>query len=253
MEFIKPAAAVFCFVIAFCISARGQANCLPDGVDENDIAAISGVPPKKSGSSAGRSTVRTTLKAIGARCSTEKLIDRRGRRIRFYFLKGCWGNPPADYLEILDRQRDELKRLRKRSTVIEISCDGKIDPSQVDWPQDIAAEESSVDSYDDGYDPQAYTQALRRSARVRISILPPSGRASTALKMRFVSASRISFSAPRMAAITQSSMSMAFNRPARTCSRSRALASWCSVRRIRRCSPRGCCPRRRRRRSRCRW
>jgi hypothetical protein len=32
------------------------------------------------------------------------------------------------------------------------------DPSQIDWPQDIAAEEASVDSYDDGYDPQAYTQ-----------------------------------------------------------------------------------------------
>ena len=32
------------------------------------------------------------------------------------------------------------------------------DPSQIDWPQDVAAEETVVDSYDDGYDPQAYTQ-----------------------------------------------------------------------------------------------
>ena len=32
------------------------------------------------------------------------------------------------------------------------------DPSQIDWPQDVTAEEAAVDSYDDGYDPQAYTQ-----------------------------------------------------------------------------------------------
>ena len=32
------------------------------------------------------------------------------------------------------------------------------DPSQIDWPQDTAAEEPAVDSYDDGYDPQAYTE-----------------------------------------------------------------------------------------------
>ena len=32
------------------------------------------------------------------------------------------------------------------------------DPSQIDWPQDVTAEEATVDSYDDGYDPQAYTQ-----------------------------------------------------------------------------------------------
>ena len=36
--------------------------------------------------------------------------------------------------------------------------DTAADTSQIDWPQDIAAEEASVDSYDDGYDPQAYSQ-----------------------------------------------------------------------------------------------
>jgi hypothetical protein len=35
--------------------------------------------------------------------------------------------------------------------------DTAADPSQIDWPQDVAAEEPAVDSYDDGYDPQAYT------------------------------------------------------------------------------------------------
>src|SRR5262245_48571887 len=32
------------------------------------------------------------------------------------------------------------------------------DPSQIDWPQDVPPEEAAVDSYDDGYDPQAYAQ-----------------------------------------------------------------------------------------------
>jgi hypothetical protein len=36
--------------------------------------------------------------------------------------------------------------------------DTAADPSQIDWPQDVTAEEAAVDSYDDGYDPQAYTQ-----------------------------------------------------------------------------------------------
>jgi uncharacterized protein DUF6600 len=36
--------------------------------------------------------------------------------------------------------------------------DTAADPSQIDWPQDVASEEAAVDSYDDGYDPQAYTQ-----------------------------------------------------------------------------------------------
>ena len=36
--------------------------------------------------------------------------------------------------------------------------DTAADPSQIDWPQDTAAEEPAVDSYDDGYDPEAYTE-----------------------------------------------------------------------------------------------
>jgi hypothetical protein len=32
------------------------------------------------------------------------------------------------------------------------------DSAQIDWPQDVVPEEAAVDSYDDGYDPQAYSQ-----------------------------------------------------------------------------------------------
>ena len=40
-------------------------------------------------------------------------IYRCGR----YKLKGCWGNPPRNYQEILERQEAELAILRKRYTV----------------------------------------------------------------------------------------------------------------------------------------
>jgi hypothetical protein len=36
--------------------------------------------------------------------------------------------------------------------------DTAADPSQIDWPQDTTAEEPAVDDYDDGYDPQAYSE-----------------------------------------------------------------------------------------------
>jgi hypothetical protein len=32
------------------------------------------------------------------------------------------GNPPADYQEILQRQREELEKLKKQYTVIEMTC-----------------------------------------------------------------------------------------------------------------------------------
>jgi hypothetical protein len=50
------------------------------------------------------------------------LFDAHGREIYFYRLSGCWGNPPADYQEILARQREELSKLRKRYHVIEMTC-----------------------------------------------------------------------------------------------------------------------------------
>jgi hypothetical protein len=77
-------------------------------------------------------TVKQRLVELKARCRRGKLVDRSGREIRFYRLAGCWGNPPPDYREILERQRRELERLKKRYTVIELTCnpDG-IDPRTI--------------------------------------------------------------------------------------------------------------------------
>ena len=65
--------------------------------------------------------VKDRLKRLKARCRRGKLVDAKRREIKF-FKAECWGNPPADYLEIQQRQRGELARLRKKYTVIEIAC-----------------------------------------------------------------------------------------------------------------------------------
>ena len=57
-----------------------------------------------------------------ARCRKGKLVDGTGREIYFFRLDGCWWNPPSDYLEILQRQEERLAKLRKRYTVVEMTC-----------------------------------------------------------------------------------------------------------------------------------
>jgi len=69
-----------------------------------------------------KTTVEQRLIELDARCDKGKLVDAAGKEIYFYRLKGCWGNPPPDYQEILQRQNEELEKLRKRYTVIEMTC-----------------------------------------------------------------------------------------------------------------------------------
>lgn len=68
-----------------------------------------------------RITVKEKLTALKARCRRGKLVDAKRREIKF-FKRECWGNPPADYLEIQQQQRAELARLKKKYTVVEIAC-----------------------------------------------------------------------------------------------------------------------------------
>ena len=84
-------------------------SCLPKEVKETTLVSKD-------------KTVRQTLKLLKAKCSKGKLVDGKKREIRFYNLQGCWGNPPEDYLEIMDNQRKEIAELKKKYTVIEISC-----------------------------------------------------------------------------------------------------------------------------------
>ena len=70
-------------------------------------------------------TVEKKLTEIKARCRRGKLVDAKGREIRF-FHPSCWGNPPPDYLEIRQREDKEFAELKKRYTVIVFGCNPMI-------------------------------------------------------------------------------------------------------------------------------
>ncbi|SRR6266404_4799961 len=101
---------------------QGLEVCLPSGVKLTDTVSAQIIRSDASGNVIKRITVKEKLTALKARCKKGNLVDRRGRQIYFYRLTGCWGNPPANYMEILARQRNELRKLKKRYTVVEMSC-----------------------------------------------------------------------------------------------------------------------------------
>jgi hypothetical protein len=99
-------------------AAPDVAKCLPPGIQLSDV-----VEAKADGDAGEAVTVAHKLQQLKATCSsTNKLVDGAGREIVFYRLKGCWGNPPDNYDEILEQQRKELEQLKKERTVIEMTC-----------------------------------------------------------------------------------------------------------------------------------
>jgi hypothetical protein len=91
-----------------------QINCLPPGTGLNEVVSY-------GSNGRGNVTVQKKLAQLKARCRNRKLIDAKGREIRFH-RPSCWGNPPAEYLEIQQRENNELLRLRKTYTVIMFGC-----------------------------------------------------------------------------------------------------------------------------------
>jgi hypothetical protein len=99
-----------------CVTAYAQRYpCLPHDIMGDTVV---GIDPKTD----KPTTADAALKKIRARCSRGSLVDRKGRKIKFFQLQGCWGNPPADYLDVLEQQRIALEKLKKKYTVIEIPC-----------------------------------------------------------------------------------------------------------------------------------
>ena len=101
-------------------SQSSLAKCLPADVKLNDVveASIAGY-----GKGQNKVTVEQKLNELKATCTREsKLIDGNGKQIVFYHLIGCWGNPPGDYRELLEKQRDEINKLKQQFTVIEMTC-----------------------------------------------------------------------------------------------------------------------------------
>lgn len=95
--------------------------CLPEGIKLEEIVTA---PQLKSATKAANKkvTVKDILSQLKAHCDKGKLVDGAGREIHFFRLIGCWGNPPEDYQEQIARQNEELQRLKKKYTVVEISC-----------------------------------------------------------------------------------------------------------------------------------
>jgi len=104
--------------------------CLPAGIKPDTVVTSERVMSK--GSTAIRKvTVSQLLTKLRARCKKGKLVDGKSREIYFYRLVGCWGNPPDDYQELLEKQRNEIVRLKKKYTVIEIPCNQDGDPRKI--------------------------------------------------------------------------------------------------------------------------
>ena len=95
-------------------------TCLPKDVHPTDVVSYQDDTPSKQVKHA--ITVAEKLAGLKAHCKKGKLIDGAAREIRFFHLSGCWGNPPEDYQEILDEQSRKLAQLKKRYTVIEMTC-----------------------------------------------------------------------------------------------------------------------------------
>jgi hypothetical protein len=99
------------------LSNRGAiAKLLPPDVQLNTVADCEYGGAKKI-------TVEDELIRVQARVGEDgKLQDGRGKPIHFFKLIGCWGNPPANYQQILDEENRRLDELRKTHTVITLTC-----------------------------------------------------------------------------------------------------------------------------------
>jgi hypothetical protein len=117
---IGPIAFLF---LSLSLSAQNRSlACLPDDVKPDEVVSTQSVKSESGIDVVKQITVRQKLLELKARCKKGKLVDRAGKEIRFYRLAGCWGNPPADYQEILAQQQRELDEMKKRYRVIEIEC-----------------------------------------------------------------------------------------------------------------------------------
>ena len=93
-------------------------SCLPEDVRADEVVSYD-VEGKAI------LTVKQKLIELKARCRRGKLVDAKGREIRFFRIS-CWGNPPDDYLEIQKRESEELAELKKHYSVIEFGCNPMI-------------------------------------------------------------------------------------------------------------------------------
>jgi hypothetical protein len=95
-----------------------QFDCLPQGFELTDIVSYR----HKLKGNDENITIKDKLDELKARCKEGRLVDSKGREIKF-FKPSCFGNPPADYDEIRQKEADHLNELLKKHTVIVLECD----------------------------------------------------------------------------------------------------------------------------------
>ncbi len=100
------------------------AKCLPAGIKLTDIVEVIRAHGEGQETKPARNvTVAEKLQELQATCNdTNQLLAAGGKPIAFYHLAGCWGNPPPDYQEILQKQRAEIAKLEQQHTVIKMTC-----------------------------------------------------------------------------------------------------------------------------------
>lgn len=108
------------FAFAGISSAQKYNKCLPPDIKEDTV--IGWDNPVNSERPSTPITVRQTLAKLKAKCVCDKLVNSRGKEIRFFQLQGCWGQPPPNYQAIMENQRVELDGLKKKYLVIEVTC-----------------------------------------------------------------------------------------------------------------------------------
>jgi hypothetical protein len=109
-------------LIGLALPSHGPCACLPRDIKPGDVVSAEMRRSAKGPSEVRKITVEQKLKELKARCRRGKFVDSNGKQIYFYRIIGCWGNPPADYQELLKQQDTELENLRKRYHVVEMTC-----------------------------------------------------------------------------------------------------------------------------------
>lgn len=108
-------------------SAESFSRCIPTDVKLDSAVVLQQSNNIKAGAET-KTTVKTRLSQLRARCKNHKLLSSTGKEIRFVTLIGCWGNPPENYQELFTEQAKEIERLKKKYIVIQIPCGGNVDP-----------------------------------------------------------------------------------------------------------------------------
>ena len=98
-----------------------QFACLPKDFQLTDIVSYR----KKQKSEDKQITIEDKLVELNAHCKADKLIDSKGKEIRF-FKFSCFGNPPENIDEIVKKEHQILDTLQKKYRVIVIECDPHI-------------------------------------------------------------------------------------------------------------------------------